>query len=69
MNRPSGFVPIPFRHVGRLLFVLGSMGLILLAASNFADWLSLPEGTFAMSVAGIAIGLYLIFIVPDERDA
>jgi hypothetical protein len=69
VRRPSGFVPIPFNLVGKMLLVLGSAGLIFSGLSWVLQWFSLPVLVPISSAVLIAIGLYLIFVVPREDDS
>lgn len=66
MSQLPGFRPIPFRRVGKLLIAIGAAGLLLLGVSKLFLWLTMPEETLIMSLFLIAIGLYLIFVVPRE---
>jgi hypothetical protein len=68
MSPPSGFVPIPFHRAGQLLLAIGTTGLILIGITMLTGWISLPAAVLILSLSAIVIGLYLIFIVPRERD-
>jgi hypothetical protein len=68
MSRPSGFVPIPFHLTGKMLLAIGAAGLTFYGLSSVLQWFSLPVLVPIASVALIAIGLYLIFVVPREDD-
>lgn len=68
MSQPSGFVPVPFQRVGKVLTAIGVLGLAASLVSKYIATLVLPAGTFASSLALIVIGLYLIFLVPAENN-
>lgn len=66
MSHPSGFVPIPFHLAGKVLCAMGIMGLGIALISRISQWFSLPSGIVYISIAFIVVGLYLIFVVPEE---
>jgi hypothetical protein len=66
MNQPSGFVPIPFRGVGKLLISLGCAGLILYVLLKLTAWLPVTWTLPAMGLVLIGIGLYLLVVVPVQ---
>jgi hypothetical protein len=66
MSKPSGFVPVPFQKLGRVLIVVGAAGLLMLGVSQLLPWLSLPTGSLFMGLALIVIGAYLILFVPRQ---
>ena len=66
VNQPSGFVPVPFKKVGKLLLGLGSVGIVLFVLFRITAWLPLTTAIPIMSLVLIGIGLYLIFLVPIE---
>jgi hypothetical protein len=68
MTQPPGFRPLPFQRTGRLLLVLGLLGLILTGVSGLTGWFALPTIIQYMSLAAIVLSLYLIFVVPKEED-
>ena len=69
MNRPSGFVPIPFHLVVKVLLGIGAVALLFSGLAAAFRWFSLPMAVPLSSVAAIVIGLYLIFVVPREDGA
>ena len=66
MSRQTGFVPIPFHFVGKILLAIGVIGSVITLVSNISRWYSLPFIVALFSVAAIIVGLYLIFVVPRE---
>lgn len=66
MNRPSGFVPIPFPLVGKILVVSATIVFALYLLSVVFQWFTLPMPVLALGTAAVLIGLYLIFVVPKE---
>ncbi len=68
MSMPSGFVPVPFHQVGRLVLAMGGAGLLLRGISQLTSPLSLPSPTLVKSMSAIVIGLYLILLVPREES-
>lgn len=68
MSPPSGFVPIPFRKVGKLLIAIGSTGIGLMLASRFMGGLAAPVWGWPMGFLLIAAGGYLIVFAPAEGE-
>lgn len=66
MSKASGFVPIPFHIVGKILVPIGLAILAAYAISYMSNWFILPSIAFLFAVTIIIIGLYLIYIVPRE---
>jgi hypothetical protein len=67
MSKPAGFVPIQFHMAGRILLVIGIIGLVSFGVSTLTGWFALPIATLGVSIALILISLYLIFFVPREE--
>jgi hypothetical protein len=67
MSKPAGFVPIQFHMAGRILLVIGIIGLVSFGVSTLTGWFALPTATLGVSIALILISLYLIFVVPREE--
>jgi hypothetical protein len=67
MSQLPGFVPVKFHMAGRILLVIGIIGLVLFGVSKLTGWYVLPTVTLGVSLAAILISLYLIFIVPREE--
>jgi hypothetical protein len=66
MSRQSGFVPIPFHIVGKIMIALGGIGSVIVLISTIGGWFEVPLIVTIFSIVVIIIGLYLIFIVPRE---
>ena len=66
MSRQSGFVPIPFQLVGKILLAIGLAGSVLVIVSKMGSLYSLPPIVTLFSLAAIIVGLYLIFVVPRD---
>lgn len=67
MSQFSGFMPINFKLAGRILFVLGILGLIAVGISMITGWFTLPSLVGVFSLVMILVSLYLIFVAPDEK--
>ena len=68
MSQSSGFVPIKFHIAGKVLLVLGILGLILVGVSLLTGWFTLPPAVWILSGVAILLSLYLIFVVPREKQ-
>jgi hypothetical protein len=67
-EQPAGFVPANFSVTGNILLVTGGISLLAKGVDYFADWLSLSNILLFFGIAGILIGLYLVFyVVPREK--
>ncbi|MBU1130693.1 hypothetical protein KJ840_00995 [Patescibacteria group bacterium] len=62
----SGFVPINFNLVGKVLLPLGIIFLLSKIISYFTKWFNIPNVLLFMGIGFIIIGLYLIFVAPKE---
>ncbi|MFH1667540.1 MAG: hypothetical protein ABH884_00765 [Candidatus Komeilibacteria bacterium] len=62
----TGFVPVQFNKVGKVLLTLGIISLLLEILDYFSDWFNLPNIIMFIGVGFVLIGLYLIYIVPKE---
>lgn len=67
MNRPAGFVPVNYRLAGKLLLILGGIGLITSVVDALTGWFGLPKIVPIVSLVLIPVSLYLLFIVPKEE--
>ncbi len=67
MNRPAGFVPANFRLTGKLLLILGGMGLLATGVDALTGWFGLPPIVWIVSLVLIPVSLYLLFVVPKEE--
>ncbi len=68
MSQRSGFVPIRFHLAGKILLVMGIVGLIAAGVDLVTRWFSLPVIIPVLCVFIALVGLYLIFIVPREPE-
>ena len=66
MSKDSGFVPIPFHIVGKVLLPIGLALLAAYLISYITNWFTLPSILFFFALAIAVLGLYLIFVVPRE---
>ena len=67
MNRPAGFVPANYRLTGKLLLILGGMGLLATGVDALTGWFGIPTIVFIVSLVAIPVSLYLLFVVPKEE--
>jgi len=67
MNRPAGFVPANYRLAGKLLLILGGIGLLATGVDALTGWFGLPTIILIVSLACIPVSLYLLFAVPKEK--
>jgi hypothetical protein len=67
MNQPAGFVPANFRLAGRILLIIGIIGLVLVGVSKLTGWFALPQIVLVISLVAIPVSLYLIYVVPREK--
>ena len=67
MNQPPGFVPVNYYLTGRVLLIIGIIGLVFVGVSRLTGWFVLPPAVLIVSLAAIPISLYLIFVVPREK--
>jgi hypothetical protein len=67
MNRPAGFVPANYRLAGKLLLILGGIGLLATGADALTGWFGLPQIVLIVSLVCVLVSLYLLFVVPKEE--
>jgi len=67
MNRPAGFVPANYRLTGKLLLILGGIGLVATGVDALTGWFGLPTIVLVVSLVCIPVSLYLLFVVPKEE--
>ncbi|MFA9403764.1 MAG: hypothetical protein ACERKY_11965 [Anaerolineales bacterium] len=67
MSQPTGFVPPNWQFAGKLLLIVGILSLIFVGASTLTGWLALPLEVLIFGLVTILIGLYLLFVVPEEE--
>ncbi len=66
MNRPAGFVPINYRLAGKLLLILGIVGLLATGVDALTGWFRLPRVVFIASLVLIPVSLYLLKVPKEE---
>ena len=67
MNRPAGFVPVNYRMTGKVLLILGCLGLLATGVDVLTGWFGVPKIIFIVSILCIPVSLYLLFVVPKEE--
>ena len=67
MNRPAGFVPVNYRLAGKLLLILGGIGLLATGVDALTGWFGLPTIVLIVSLVCLPVSLYLLFVVPEEK--
>jgi len=65
----SGFVPIRFYLTGKILLVLGIIGLLAAGVDFITAWFGLPAIIPIMCLVFVFVGLYLVYVVPREPEA
>jgi len=69
VSQRSGFVPIRFHLAGKILLVLGIIGLLASGVDLITAWFGLATIFPIMFLVFALVGLYLIYIVPREPEA
>ena len=64
----TGFAPVPFKLVGTILLLLGLGCLLAKVFVYVTKIVPLSNSILFFGVTFVAIGLYLIFVVPDEYE-
>jgi hypothetical protein len=67
MKHLPGFVPVNFYLLGKILLMIGIIGLVLVGISKITGWFGLPQDVLPLSLVVIPVSLYLIFVVPKEK--
>lgn len=62
-----GFVPVPYKAVGKVLLILGVLFLIAKLISYITNWFAIGKYLVYFGFGLIALSIYLIFIVPPEE--
>ena len=65
-QHPSGFAPIPFKLLGKILFPISIVMVILGGLDYLASWAVIPVAVFFIGLGFLIISLYLLFVVPKE---
>ena len=66
MNRPAGFVPANYRLAGKLLLILGVIGLLAEGVDALTGWFGLPRVVLIVSLVLIPVSLYLLKVPKEE---
>ena len=66
MNRPAGFRPVPFKSVGKLLLILGCIGVLTAGLDALTGWFGLSKTIIILSIVLIPVSLYLLTIPKEE---
>jgi hypothetical protein len=61
-----GFVPLPFNKVGRFVFSIGVLSLVIKGISYITKWYETGDLLVYFGIGLVIIGLYLTFVVPPE---
>ena len=62
----SGFVPIPFKLVGKILFPISIIIIVIGGFDYLVGWDLIPPSVFFFGFGLLIISLYLLFVVPKE---
>jgi len=68
MNYPPGFVPVQFNKVGKIMMVLGLLGLAFCAYYFFVNTNAIFSTVLIFSVLFILVGLYLAKATPRDKN-
>ncbi len=69
MSQRSGFVPIRFQLAGKILLILGIIGLLTTGVDLITAWFGLSAIIPITCLVFVIVGLYLIYVVPREPEA
>ena len=62
----SGFVPVRFKSLGKILLPISSVMVIIGGLRYLAGWSEIPIAVIFIGLALLLVSLYLIFVVPKE---
>jgi len=63
---PSGFAPIPFNLLGKIMFPIALVMILLGGLDYLIGWGVIPVSIFFIGLGFLIISLYLLFVVPKE---
>ena len=64
---PAGLVPAKFGLLGKILVVIGVLGVLVMGISLLMRMGSIPVAVLYFGLAFIGLGSYLIFFVRDKE--
>jgi len=62
----SGFVPIDFKLVGKIMFPLGLVLILVKGLDYLMGWSVIPVVVLFAGIVLLLLSLYLFFVVPKE---
>ena len=62
-----GFLPVNYRDSGFVLSAVGLVCIFLRLFAYFTDIVEISNRILYLGIGFIAVGLYLIFVVPSEQ--
>ena len=65
-KHPSGFAPIPFNLLGKILLPISLIMVTLGGLGYLIDWIIIPLPVFFIGLGLLILSLYLLFVVPKE---
>ena len=63
----SGFVPVNFNLVGKIMLGIGILGILLAIIDLLVEKMLLLDKLFYFALGFVLVGLYLILVVPKEE--
>ena len=69
MDQPPGFVPVNFQFAGKLLMILGGIGLLAFGITYLTGWFTLPSLILPASLILICASLYLLIFAPRDFES
>jgi len=63
----SGFVPVDFHLVGKIMLGIGIVLILLAIVDLLIEKIVLLDKLFYFGLGFVLVGLYLIFVVPKEE--
>ena len=63
---PSGFSPIPFKTLGKILLPISALLIAVTALDALMRWDAIPGFVLFLGLGFLIVGLYLRFVVPED---
>jgi len=63
----TGFAPINFNLVGKIVLTIGIIIGILSVLAKLTNWFELTDNIIFIGVGFIVVGLYLINMIPKDK--